>query len=90
MFEGSRHLLWLEGMGYLIEKHLTKSWLAVIEHQSFDLFGSAFSIKQIKQACEDESAKGVRKAARIILAIENAVVTPLHSVLRQQFEQMAQ
>jgi hypothetical protein len=47
--------------------------MEVVAKQRFAIRASARSIPQITAACQDASARGLRKAANILLAAQNAV-----------------
>lgn len=57
----------------IIASIVSQSWLVVAERERFSLRAPAVTAARIIEACRDESVRGLRKAARVLLAVKDAV-----------------
>jgi len=64
---------WRPATEPFIEAIMSNGWMEVVAKQRFAIRASARSIPQITAACQDTSASGLKKAAQIFLAAQNAV-----------------
>jgi tetratricopeptide (TPR) repeat protein len=63
---------WIEAVDSDIEQIISRNWLRVTSKQSFALISPVVNSPLIIDACKDQS-KGLKKAAKILLAAKNAV-----------------
>jgi hypothetical protein len=56
-----------------IEAIISRSWLEVAVRERFSLRAPTVTAGTIIDACKDESVRGLRKAARVLLAVKDAV-----------------
>lgn len=64
---------WREETEGIVGKLITDGWKAVIEQQRFLLSAPSLTVPSIMSAIQDNAASGLKKAARILLAVQSAV-----------------
>jgi tetratricopeptide (TPR) repeat protein len=68
---------WLREIENDIGSIISKAWLSVSEAQRFALRSPNLNAESIALACNDNSCRGLKKAARVLLAARGAVRTSL-------------
>jgi hypothetical protein len=79
---------WIEAVEMDIEQIISRNWERVISEQSFALLAPRTNIPIIAKACGDPS-KGLKKAAKILLAAKNAVQLSIPDVELNQLKELA-
>ena len=68
---------WLREIESDISSMISETWLFVSERQRFALLSPNLNTETIASACKDESCCGLKKVARVLLAVRSAVRTSL-------------
>jgi len=82
--------LWRPEMEDVIERVISKAWLDVVDNQRFALLSPSRSAPEILGASRDTSASGLRKAARVLLAAQRAVIGVMPAQIIDKLVAMAQ
>lgn len=80
---------WRDQIEDTIESMVANNWKRTVKSQRFALRNPNLSSVLIMSACNDNSCKGIKKAAKILLAAENAVSVKLGDVISEQLVNLA-
>ena len=80
---------WIETVDTDIEQLLSKNWLTVTSKQAFSLIMPSINSPLIIKACKDKS-KGLKKAAKILLAAKNVVQISIPAEEMKQLKELAE
>lgn len=84
------HVLpWVEATGEIICSIVSRQWARIAEEARFALRFPTVNSITIKAACDDSSCRGLRKAARIMLAAKAAVRTTLSAEMLANLQEKA-
>lgn len=65
--------IWRDELESTIEKLVIEGWEMTAKEQKFSLLSPRITVPQIVSACRDESVAGLRKAARVLIAVQGVV-----------------
>ncbi len=85
----SSYQLWRDELEPTIEKLVVDGWEMTAEQQSFALMAPRTTVPQILSACRDVGVAGLEKAARILLAVQNAVSVNLPAEVAHKLSSLA-
>jgi adenylate kinase family enzyme/tetratricopeptide (TPR) repeat protein len=71
--ESVPYQIWRDELEPTIEKLIVEGWKMTAKEQKFSLLSPRTTVPQIVSACRDESVAGLRKAARVLIAVQAAV-----------------
>jgi hypothetical protein len=66
---------WIEEIEGTIDSLVSGEWSKIAEHERFSLRLPNINAPKILSACNDDSCKGLKKAARVLLAVKDAMRT---------------
>jgi hypothetical protein len=64
---------WLLETEDVVNSLISERWLRVTQYERFSLHFPSVNAEAISRICRDESCKGLRKAARVLLTARHAV-----------------
>jgi hypothetical protein len=86
--EGS-YQMWRDELEPIIEKLVVDGWEITVEQQSFALLAPRTTVPQILSASRDVAVAGLEKAARVLMAVQNAVSVTLPTEVSVKLSSLA-
>jgi hypothetical protein len=83
------YLSWLPDVEEFIDSMICRSWIRVAQSEQFSLRAPSLNVGRIIAACQDDSCAGLRKAARVLLVVEEAVGTKIGPTLQDLLKKRA-
>jgi hypothetical protein len=87
---GNAYAMWREETENIVAELLGRTWMAVVKEQRSSLLAPLTNVTRIVSAIEDSSSSGIAKAARILLAVRQAVKVRLQIQTIDRLTELAQ
>src|SRR5581483_159861 len=84
------HKPWQVETEKVIASLIIGRWLQIAEGERFSLLSPSVTAPQILSACRDETCDGLRKTARVLLAVRAAVHTNISGTKLTEIQQQAE
>lgn len=82
--------MWREETETIVADLIASRWIDVAENQRFSLSTPSIIVPEIKSAALDTSTCGLRKAARVLLAVQRAVNVRFQSDVTNRLVEIAE
>lgn len=87
---GNAYAMWREETENIVAELIGRTWMTVVKEQRSSLLAPLTNVTRIVSAIEDSSSSGIAKAARILLAVRQAVKVRLQNHTIDRLTELAQ